>query len=182
MGFDLQSLDGKLQSTIARLDENLKIFTELQSKAERSKLEFDIASKDVKALESDMKAVFKEYDTRFSAMLADFSAQMENMERVKEKLLSVHKDFTAYADKRIEDYRGAVNKAIDNIDKLIGDLVKRVVEQGDSITKMRADYDLLFSRIDKLDRRYKLLRAFSFISSAVLLILTIVIFLLQLKG
>lgn len=176
MSTGFESLDRKIQSAILRLDNNLNIFANLQKRAELSRQEFDKISEGLRTLESDMKETLSAYEKQFSGLLQDYNVYIEDMYRLRDRLLSAQKELLAFADKRIEDHREEVNSSLKHIGKIIDGIDGKIAGLDCSNSKLRQDIDSAGDRLDRLEKRLKTIGIFAFLAIGALCIVTIAIF------
>ncbi len=164
MSIDFDSLDKRMQSAFQRLDDNLNMFANLQKKAESARQEFEKASGELRALESEMKAVLENHKKQFSDLTGELDAYARDIQRLKDILLSAQKELLAFADKRIGDHLDGVNASLGDLGKTIDDLDSKVDELGTATAKLQEDLDSARDRLKKAEKWQRLFGAFVFIA------------------
>lgn len=173
MSMDLNDFDQRIQEEVNRLSDNLKQFSELQEKAQYSKDAFDKASQSLRELESEIQARVDKYDKQFSTILREVNMRMEELSFLRDKLSGAQRDFTAFAGKRIQDHKEAVDNRVDKVYNEIKDFNESLRNVYRNIDTIKDYLESPQGLIGKLDKRVRFLMAFSWAASLMFIVLVV---------
>lgn len=101
----LNDLDDRLEKQLEKLEQNLELFSSLQEKTQGIVATYEKAEQGLRQLEAESKTRLDQYDRQFNTILREVNMRIEDLSFLRNKLRDSQRDFTVFADKRIEDHK-----------------------------------------------------------------------------
>ncbi|MFA6697654.1 MAG: hypothetical protein WCS08_04645 [Eubacteriales bacterium] len=172
----LNDLDDRLGKQLEKLEQNLELFSSLQEKTQGIVATYEKAEQGLRQLEAESKARLDQYDRQFNTILREVNMRIEDLSFLRNKLRDSQRDFTVFADKRIEDHKKEIAQRLAELEDQIEAINNDLGQLGDELDKVKVSIMTFKDPVKAFEKRLRRLYALLISSSFVFIVLIFILF------